>query len=213
MRRLALENVTYRSALKEVSLTVDAGETVGVFAVRRPERARLLRVAAGIDLPEQGVVSTSGRIVFAQRSWHLMGGPDVLGQLMLPLVAQGSVKTARTNALAALAEWGIEDWSARHLYEMEEHELARLALIRAVAPKPDLLLVEDPTAGYGVALADQARQILHAARKQGCAVLLTASEVAPLVDADQVYTLSEGVMRGTPPRTAEVVEFPARTTA
>jgi ABC-type lipoprotein export system ATPase subunit len=211
MVRLTLDDVTYRAALKGVSLSVGDGEMIAVFAERKSDRSALLRVAGGVDAPDNGSVQTNGLVVFAQRSWPALGGPDVIGQLTLPLLARRSVREARAAALGALVEWGVVEWSGRRLCEMADHELARLSLIRAVTSAPDLLLVDDPTADYGPGIADQASQILRAARGRGCAVLVTASELEPMTGADQIYTLSEGTIRGR--KTADIVEFPSRTTA
>jgi ABC-type taurine transport system ATPase subunit len=206
MPRLALENVTYRAALKDVSLSIEAGEMAMVFAPLKTDRAALLSVAFGIETPDEGNVRRDGYAVFAQRSWADGGGPTVLGQLVLPLLARHSTGSAKATALGALSQWGIEDWSARQLCELEDHELARLSLIRAVACEPEILLVDDPTAGYGVRLADHARRILSVARDRGSAILVAASEIELMTDSDQTYTLSLGAIRG--PSTADIIDFP-----
>jgi ABC-type ATPase involved in cell division len=209
MPRLAFENVTYRAALKDVSFSIDAGEMVTVYTQLKTDRAILLKIAAGSEPPDHGIVRQDGYLVFARRSWLSMGGPSVLEQLTLALVARMSVGDARARALQSLSEWGIEDWSARQLNEMEEHELARLSLIRAIACRPDILLVDDPTAGYGVRLADHARRILNMARDRGTAVLIASSEVETMSASDQIYTLGQGEIRGPQPSSATIIDFPA----
>lgn len=169
MLRLAFDKVTYRHVLKDVSFSIGVGEMVTVYTPLKIDRAALLKIAAAILEPDRGNVRLDGYLVVARRPWSSIGGPSVLGQLILPLLARMPVASARSMALEALSDWGIEDWSARQLAEMEEHELARLSLIRAVACRPDILLVDDPTAGYGVRLADHARQILNVARDRGAA--------------------------------------------
>lgn len=196
MARLSLEGVSRKRVLRSVSLTVEAGEIVSVFAPRAI-RSVLLRVAAGIEAPDAGSVRTVGRLVFAQGLWPDAGGSGVLRQLMLPLIAQeGSVAQARSRALEVLSEWRVAEWSGLEIDDLEEHQQARLALIRALVARPDILLVDDPTAGLDGSHAEMVLEILRAARARGVATLFAASSAETMRDADGVYTITQGVLRG-----------------
>lgn len=209
MGSLTFESVTYKTALKNVSLGVDAGETAAVRVPRKTDRDALLRIAASMLGPDSGLVRVEGRLVFAQRYWSLMGGPDVLDQLALPLLALGyTVIRSREIALEALVQWGLEDWSGRELGELEEHELAQLSLIRAVVSKPDVLLVDNPTAGFAGLLTEPVKALLKMAAAQGAAVLVATSEIDPMVGVRSLYSLTLGELRGNRPEPADVVELP-----
>ncbi len=207
MGSLTFEKVTYKHALQDVSFVVGRGETAAVRVPRKTDRDALIRVAAGIYEPEHGTVRTDGRLVLAQRAWPAMGGPGVIDQLILPLLTERTGAKARAIALAVLFEWGLEDWAACEINELEEHELARLALLRALVSKPDVLLVDDPTVGFAGQLTEHVRTIVKAAKTQGAAVLVAASDVESMVGARGLYTLGQGVLRGSKPG-AEIVDFP-----
>lgn len=207
MGSLTFEQVAYQHALRDVSFAVGSGETTAVRVSRKADRDALVRLAAGIYEPEYGTVRTEGRLVLAQRSWPKMGGLGVIDQLILPLLAERTVGEARAIALSVLFEWGLEDWAACEINELEEHELAHLALLRALLSKPDVLLVDDPTVGFAGQLTEHVRAILKAAKTQGAAVLVAASDVESMVGARGLYTLAQGVLRGSKPG-AEIVDFP-----
>jgi putative ABC transport system ATP-binding protein len=192
-------------------MVVKSGEIASVWGERRSERLALLRVAAGIDLPNAGSVRADGRLVFARPSWPTIGGPSVLGQLILPLLAGAvSIAAARSRALAALVEWDLEGWSARNVRDLEEHELTRLSLIRALVTEPEIMLVDEPILSSSDVHAPEIMRILHAARERGVATLLTTSAVRLMRDADGLYTLDDGVLRGLQREPAPVVPFPRR---
>lgn len=211
MGSLRLESVSYRQALRDVSLTVEAGEAAGVLIPHKVERAAFLNICAGIEQPDTGTVTTRGRLIFARRDWGGIGGPTVVGQLMLPLLSIGhSARSADHTAIELLAKWGLVDWSGRQLSELEEHELAFLSLLRALAGKPDVLLLDDPTAGYGNQLVDEVRRLVRNAREDGAAVIVAASKVQPMTVTTSLYGLSEGELRGSA-LDAEIVTFPGVT--
>jgi ABC-type branched-subunit amino acid transport system ATPase component len=206
---LRLESVTYRRSLRDVSLTVAAGKTVGVLVSHKVDRAALSNLCAGIATPESGTVRVEGRLVFARQVWPGMSGSTVLEQLSSALLAcEHTWRAAQAVALGLLAEWGVEQWSARDLDELEEHELVQLSLLRALAVKPDVLLLDDPTAGYGNQLIDIARKVLETARSEGCAVLVATSRVEPTTATTDLYRLEQGTLRSSRRQGGEIVEFP-----
>jgi ABC-type lipoprotein export system ATPase subunit len=134
-----------------------------------------------------------------------MAGCTVLGQLMLPLVARRSLGRARTAALAALCDRGLEEWGARSIGELDDRELRDLALMRALLAEPDVLLVDNPTPD--VDAREPGLDLLRTARERAIAVLATTGSAAAMSDADGVYTLSHGQLRGVRPGTAAVIPF------
>lgn len=210
MGSLTLDSVTYKAALKDVSLFVEAGETAAVVVDRKTDRDALLRIAAQADIPDAGKVTVQGRLVFAQRDWPLMGGSDVLDQLSLPLHAIGyTVPQAHAAAMQALGRWDLEDWAGRELCELEDHELARLSLIRAVISKPDVLLVDDPAIGLATGMfTETVRTLLKFAALEGAAVLMVCSETGPMVGVRGLYSLNDGTLLGSRPSPAQVIDWP-----
>jgi predicted ABC-type transport system involved in lysophospholipase L1 biosynthesis ATPase subunit len=209
MRRLWLDGVTVGDVLRSVSLTVDAGEMVCVWAADRRSRLALLETAAGVLVADEGRVWVAGRVVLAHRSWPAIAGRSVLGQLVLPLLAGSrSVSAARVRVLARLSDWGVEGWSARDVRDLNEHEQRRLAVMRALIVAPDVLLVDDPLSSMeSEPAAGELLGLLEQARGDGMAVLVAAGSVQAMRNADGLFTISQGELRGLRRRGGVVVSF------
>jgi ABC-type iron transport system FetAB ATPase subunit len=214
MGRLSFDRVSVGSLLRYVSFTVNGGEVACVWAPRRTARLAFVHMAAGIEQPVSGTVLVEGRLAFARRSWPPIGGQDVLGQLMLPLLASArSVSRARASALGALCDWGVVEWGGCRLSELEDHELARLALIRALVCDPKVLVVDAPTLGLDTTEAHVTLELFRGARERGVAVLVATASVDAMRDADSLYTISQGTLRGLHATRGELLPFVPRTEA
>jgi ABC-type taurine transport system ATPase subunit len=190
MVRLSLEQVTYGQSLRWASVVVRAGEIISVRG-SRDDRSTLLCVAAGLYKPKTGVVFVNGRMVFVQQSWPAMGGVSVMSQLTLALLSRMSLRQARSLALDALCNWGVERWDTCDLNELEDWELTKLSLIRALVVAPDLLLYD-----YGApARPSEIEQMLRVARNDGVGVLLTSRDVI-MGNVDGLYEINNGSILG-----------------
>jgi ABC-type methionine transport system ATPase subunit len=206
--RLSIDHVSVRGLLDEVSLSIDGGELFCVWSARRASRLALLGVAGKIRRPDSGSVQLRGSVVLAQPSWPQIGGARVLEQLMLPLLAsRGSLGEARSRVLGFLNELDVEDWAAASLVDLEDYQLARLSLMRALISRPDVLLVDDPTHGLDPVYAEATLDLLRIARDRGAAVLVTTGTVEAMRDADGLFTIGQGVLRGDRGGQAQVIQL------
>jgi ABC-type lipoprotein export system ATPase subunit len=222
MSLLALEGVVKRyrdgrreqTVLKNVSLVLEAGELAAVWGMRRSGRSTLLRVAAGVEQPDEGSVRFDGKdlgrhgeqllgsaIAFCQKRLRGEEGRGVLGQVMVGLLVRGvSAAEARRRALEALERTGAAACSALPLSELDGAEAMRVALARALALRPRLLVVDEPTKGVDLLARDELLLLLRSLADEGIAVLMSADESTALSGADRALSLSDGELRGTPPR-------------
>lgn len=244
---LELERVT-RSArggaherllLRDVSLQVHAGELVAVWgALKGAPRAggpagwresgcsTLLRVAAGIERPDGGVVRFDGRplrgragdmlgrgIGFCHAPLRAQEARAVLDELLVGQLARGVPRRlARRRALAALERTGAESCAARELAELDGAEAVRAALARALVLAPRLLVVDDPARGVDPSARDAILALLRSlADEDGLALLVGVGDATALAGADRALSLADGVLRGaTVPELAPVVELRRR---
>jgi ABC-type sugar transport system ATPase subunit len=234
MSLLALEKVgkVYRDGpreqvvLREVSLALEAGELVVVWGLRRSGRSTLLRVAASIARPDSGVVRFDGcdlaqasedvlgaGIGFARKALHAGEGHAVLDQVLVGLLARGvAPASARTRAREALERTGAEGCAALGLSQLDSAEAVRVAIARAIALQPRLLIVDEPTKGVDLLERDGILLLLlRSLADEGIAVLASAGESTGLAGADRALALSDGELRGTlSPELAPVVQLHAR---
>ncbi len=219
MTLLALEHVGRRhgggagecTVLRDVSLEVDAGELVAVWGLRRSGRSTLLRVAAGIEPADTGVVRFAGRelsedgcetlgsgIGYCRRGFVGAEGRDVLDELMAGQLARGvPASAARVRARSALEQAGVEHCAARELRELDSAEAVRVSLARALALEPSLLVIDEPIKGVDLLERDRVLALLRSLADKGIAVLMSAGESTELAGSHRALSLSGGELHGS----------------
>jgi ABC-type multidrug transport system ATPase subunit len=236
MSLLALEHVTrrYRSGahqrvvLDDVSLTLDAGELLAVWGLRRSGRSTLLRVAAGIEPPDSGVVRFEGEdlarhrdalgsgIGYCRTSYGEGEAQGVLEELTAGQLARGVPQSAaHSRAFAALERTGATECAGRGLHELDGGESMRVSIARALTLGPSLLVIDEPTKGVDLLERDAILSLLRSlADDDGIALLVSAGEATALSGADRALSLSDGELRGSlRPELAAVVPLRRRASA
>ncbi len=197
-----------RMVLRDISLTLDAGELMAVWGMRRSGRSTLLRLAAGIEPPDTGVVRFAGRdlaggdalgggIGYCRRTPHDAEARDVLDELMVAQLARGvAAPSARARAFTALERAGAEHCSAHPLRELDGAETVRVMVARALVLGPSLLVLDEPTAGVELLERDRILALLRSLADEGIAVLMSTGEATCLSGADRALSLTSGELRG-----------------
>ena len=138
-------------ALKGVSLRIAAGERVALVGPNGSGKSTLLRTLHGLLTPVAG----TARLDPAQRQAMLFQRPHLLRTSALQNVALGlwldrsqrlSWAAAKDRALQALARVGLQAIAAQGGRQLSGGQQQRLALARAWARQPDVLLLDEPTA-------------------------------------------------------------------
>ncbi|HEY1687477.1 MAG TPA: ATP-binding cassette domain-containing protein [Solirubrobacteraceae bacterium] len=226
MSLLELEHVTLLEGskgretllLNDVSLEIDPGELVAVWGKRRSGRSTLLRVVAGMQRPDSGVVRFAGRelagsgalgegIGFCGGGLRATDGWQVLEQMVGTQLARGVPQpAARSRALNALERTGAGHCADRRQYELRGGDAVRTMLAIALATEPQLLVLDDAITGVDLLERDEILLLLRSLADEGLAVLTSTDEGTGLSGADRALALSEGRLRGSvAPRLAPVV--------
>lgn len=225
MSLLALEGVTKRAligrrerlVLKDATLRVEAGELVAVWGMPRSGRTTLLRVAAGLEAPDAGIVRFEGRdlaeragswladgIGFAQPDRATATGQAVVDYVAMPLLARGMAPDqARARALRELVRTGAGACAELPPQDLDATELVRAALAQALAGAPRLLVVDDPTRTVDLLERESVLALLRSIADSGIAVLMTTGEALGVAGVDRAIAISDGELR------SEVVPAPA----
>jgi ABC-type ATPase involved in cell division len=215
---LSLKDVTHRYrhgrvervALRDVSLDLEAGELVGVRGVRRSGRTTLLRIAAGIELPEEGVVCFEGsdlatcrdrvlgrRIGFSHKSFSTVEAGLVVEHVASSLLAQRTApRIARRRAEAMLERMGAADCAGREPYELDGAEIVRVAIARALITDPAMLVTDEPTSGVGLVQRDPILGLLRSIANEGTAVLMCTGDASDLSGFDRAMSIDVGELKG-----------------
>jgi ABC-type multidrug transport system ATPase subunit len=199
-----------RIALHDVSFEIDVGEMVGVWGRRRSGRSTLLRMAAGIERPDEGVVRIDGQplggarsdplradLRFCRRTFRSADGDTVLEQLTTGQLTRGvAMDIARASARRALHSLGVGDSAPLRPGELDGAEAVRVAIARALVGRPRLLVVDEPTLGVDLAVRDEILALLRGLSGEGIAVLYSATDTSALAGADRALSLAKGSLGG-----------------
>jgi len=213
--------------LRGVSLDVHPGEVVAVYGQRGAGKTTLLRIAAGFERPDAGSVAFAG-VDLARRSrrelahlhreqigWVERGGPQsvelpILLHVALPLYRSHGPVAAQRRAMQMLARVGADDAAELSWPGLSDTSRMLVALAQALVREPQLLLVDDPTAGLGILDRERVVGLLRAtAEDAGVAILMAVPEMPAMLHAHEVRMLSRG--RLLPPAERDggtVVAFP-----
>ncbi len=205
--------------LADACLDVEEGELVAIWGRRRCGRSTLLRIAAGIEAPDAGIVRFQGRelragsqalgagIGYCKRGLYGGESRGVLDELLVTQLARGaSERKARSGALAALARVQASECASFAPHELDGSEAMRVALARALVGEPSLLLVDDPIRDVDLSQRDEILLLLRSLADEGIAILTATDDATGLSGADRALSLDHGVLRGErTPELAEVV--------
>jgi iron(III) transport system ATP-binding protein len=219
--RLGFENVSRRYgdtlALDNVSLDVSPGKVLCLLGPSGCGKTTLLRIAAGVERPSSGRVviddaEVAGPNRFVppeKRGVGLMFQDFALFPhlTILDNVAFGlrfMTKTeARAEAMTALERVGLGHYGSEYPHILSGGEQQRVALARVIAPRPGVLLMDEPFSGLDTRLREAMREdtlaILHETRATSIVVTHDAEEAMRM--GDQVALMRKGrvVQMGTAP--------------
>ncbi|HEY7893054.1 MAG TPA: ATP-binding cassette domain-containing protein [Solirubrobacteraceae bacterium] len=206
--------------LHNASLEIHTGELVAVWGRRRSGRSTLLRIAAGIDAPDNGMVRFEGRNL-STRSADLLGGKigycwqsfrgsqegALLEQLIVTQLARGVRRSkAKQRAWTALERTSAEHCGVMRAHELDAAESVRVMIARALTLQPSLLVIDEPTKGVDLLDRDEILLLVRSLADEHIAVLMSTGETTALAGADRALSLSDGELHGSlAPELASVV--------
>jgi len=210
--------------LDDVSLEVLEREVIAVWGPGRSGRSTLLRIAAGIVAPDEGVVrfrgsplrpgggAIAGGVTYCRPAFHSLEGQAVLEELIASQLALGvRPAIARLRASHELERVGARQCEGYRPFELDRAEEVRVAIARALLQGPSLLLIDEPTKGVSSMERERILELLRSLTDDGVAVLMTLDKGVGLFGADRALSLAEGRLRGhVVPELAPVVELPLR---
>ena len=203
-----------RSALRDVSLTLEAGTTTTLVGASGSGKSTLLRCLAGLLAPDAGEILFDGRDVtgvpaerrgvgFVFQSYALFPHLTVARNLSFGLDVRGVSESERSRRVSELAAvLGLSSLLDRRPGQISGGERQRVALGRALAYRPVLLLLDEPLAALDPNLADSVREALARAiaAERTTVLIVTHDRSDALRLGDRVALLREGVLEqtGTP---------------
>jgi putative ABC transport system ATP-binding protein len=208
---------TYRTggrevrALDEVGLTVRAGELVAVTGRSGSGKTTLLNLLGGLDRPDAGAVWVDGQridtlddreltrlrrgvIGYVFQSFGLLPSLSAAENVELPLRIAGLPAAERTRRTSeALEQVGLAARAHHRPDELSGGEQQRVAVARALAARPRLILADEPTAELDSANARAIFELLRSVVDHGDVAVVVATHDRSLLDlATSIHELRDG---------------------
>lgn len=200
-------------ALRDVSLTIDPGEYVTIVGPSGCGKSTLLNILAGIDSPDCGVVTVGGTrlnnmsqnalaawrgktvgIVF--QFFQLMPTLTALENIVLPMDLAGKGRDARKRAGDLLKRVGLAGYENNLPSELSGGEQQRIAVARALANAPSIILADEPTGNLDSRNGEAVTEILESLWKEGTTIVVVTHDQEMARRSPRVVSMSDGQIVG-----------------
>ena len=203
--------------LRGINLDVRAGEAVALLGGNGSGKSTLVRTLLGLVPLQRGSVELFGQPLGHFRHWSKVGyvpqhsTASLSGAKVKEVVASGRLSRRapfvppraadRVAVAGALDAVGLADRASDRLSVLSGGQQQRALIARALAGEPDLLVLDEPTAGMDPEAKRSTRALIAGLRAEGRAILLTTHDLADVERlADRVVILARGriVAEGAP---------------
>ncbi len=199
-------------ALRELSLTINAGEYLAVMGPSGSGKSTLLNLLGLLDRPNAGHyllegrdVTTlspdeqaqvrSARIGFVFQSFHLVPRLSAAENIALPMVLAGVAPAKRAERVAkALKEYGLGDRAAHRPDELSGGQRQRVAIARATIMRPAMILADEPTGNLDRSTGEEVVNLLEELNSQGVTLIMVTHDGSLGARARRQLLMEDGMI-------------------
>jgi lipoprotein-releasing system ATP-binding protein len=197
--------------LRGVDLSIAAGEMIALVGPSGAGKSTLLQIAGVLEAPDDGDVIVGGqssramneqartvlrrnRLGFVYQFHHLLPEFSAAENVMLPqMIAGASRGAARQRAEKLLASVGLAERASHRPSRLSGGEQQRVAIVRAIANDPNVLLADEPTGNLDPVTADGVfGQLQNLVRETGLAALIATHNLDLARRMDRTLSLQDG---------------------
>lgn len=190
-------NVTCRygsnNVLDQINFSLCRGQFAGIVGPSGAGKTTLLKAILGLVKPAQGAIYVDGKLMAEQSSKRIGYVPQVESvDWNFPVMVEQAVLMGRTTRMSWLP-WpskadlglaydimdrlGIAQFGRRHIRELSGGQQQRVFLARAMISEPDLLVLDEPTAGVDMRTQEDILHLLADLNRDGLTILLTTHDL------------------------------------
>jgi putative ABC transport system ATP-binding protein len=201
-------------ALRGVSLEIEPGEFVAIAGPSGSGKSTLLQLIGGIDTPTSGTVELMGtrletlsdrdltrlrltRLGFIFQRFHLLPVLTARENVELPM-AEAGVRgpERRVRAGELLAYVGLADRSEHRATQLSGGEMQRIAIARALANRPAVILADEPTGELDAATGQEILRLFRRLNADGTTLVVVTHDEALAAQAGRVVHMVDGRVEG-----------------
>jgi putative ABC transport system ATP-binding protein len=197
-------------ALRGVDLDIESGEFVAIMGPSGCGKSTLLNLIAGLDMPDEGEIAIADETITGKSEddlarmrrrhigivfqfFNLLEGMTVLENVVLPAVIAGSKrKAAETRARDMLDLLGLGDKSRELPGVLSGGQRQRLAIARALANEPTLLLADEPTGALDSEGGHEVLELFKRLHADGQTILMVTHNDEVAAAADRIVRMRDG---------------------
>ncbi len=209
-------------ALREVSLTINAGEFIAIMGASGSGKSTLMNILGCLDRPTSGHYFLDGRDVselnrnelaeirnqmvgFVFQSFNLLSRTSALDNVGLPLQYAGvPPRERRQRAEEALRRVGLGDRLQHYPNQMSGGQQQRVAVARALVSRPKLILADEPTGNLDSHTSVEIMALLQELWRAGMTVLIVTHDADIAAYAARVVVIKDGQVLSDTLRTAQI---------
>ena len=200
------------TAIRDITLSIDGGEYIGVVGPSGCGKSTLLHVLGCVDVPTSGAILFQDRDVsalpdaersrlrlrdigFVFQRFFLLPMLTAAENVELPQAEAGVGRAERRQRTRELLDYvGLSARAAHRPSELSGGEMQRVAIARALANRPRLLLADEPTGELDQATGDQIVSLLDRLHADGTAVVVVTHDQAVASRAHRLIRMRDGLI-------------------
>lgn len=201
-------------ALRDINLTIAAGEYVSIMGPSGSGKSSLLNLIGLLDRPSSGVYSLDGldvtqlgddeqarvrgeKIGFVFQFFHLVPRLTAAMNIELPLILGGVPVEERKERVAKLIEsYGLTDRAEHRPEQLSGGQRQRVAIARATIMRPSVLLADEPTGNLDSATGKEVIRLLEQLTEQGVTLIMVTHDRENGNRARRQITMVDGAIVG-----------------
>jgi len=200
-------------ALRDLNLSISAGEYVAVMGPSGSGKSTLLNLLGLLDRPNAGLYRLEGRDVttlspdeqarvrserigFVFQSFHLVPRLTAAENIALPMVLAGLPPAQRTARVQqALKDYGLVNRADHRPDELSGGQRQRVAIARATIMQPAMILADEPTGNLDRATGEEVIRLLEALNAQGVTLIMVTHDAALGARAHRQLMMEDGALK------------------
>jgi putative ABC transport system ATP-binding protein len=200
-------------ALRNLNLSIAAGEYVAVMGPSGSGKSTLLNLLGLLDSPNTGVYRLEGRDVttlspdeqarvrsqrigFVFQSFHLVPRLTAAENIALPMVLAGMAQAQRAiRVQQALKDYGLQNRADHRPDELSGGQRQRVAIARATIMQPAMILADEPTGNLDRATGEEVIRLLEGLNAQGVTLIMVTHDASLGARAHRQLLMEDGAVK------------------